>query len=381
MIQGRTRTSIREGPCFRILGWHISASCQKRGGGIASPKIKTTFSVEQAPLPTTGKRWGSSSVERGGIHRKIIFKSPVRKNIYNNKEQLVNELFYSPIRIAVDWEIRRVIMTHVEDKSLQSNLLYHFHLDEEVKPSLEFSKRLRAYLCYLFAQESAIPFDEIVPLATTMELLHNSTLAIDDIQDNGISRCGRDSLWIRVGRASAINAAYFLGLYSMQYYQEKRRQFNYYDYTTCITQFIERLLCGQQKDLDSDKIDKTVENYRAIVYGKTGALLNMACLLGSMPYSYCAETALLITEFANSLAICYQILDDLNDVKKDLTLDQSNIYFFVKKSGQTDKQIIQEIDRIREMEAIKLMKNIHHLHVVGILKTNSVDQFVNELIL
>ena len=91
MIQGRTRTSIREGPCFRILGWHISASCQKRGGGIASPKIKTTFSVEQAPLPTTGKRWGSSSVERGGIHRKIIFKSPVRKNIYNNKDKILRD--------------------------------------------------------------------------------------------------------------------------------------------------------------------------------------------------------------------------------------------------------------------------------------------------
>ena len=108
---------------------------------------------------------------------------------------LLNELFSSPIRKAVDQEIKRVIETQIENESLQTNLLYHFHLDEEVKPTLEFSKRLRAYLCYLFAQESAFPIEEIVPLATTVELLHNSTLAVDDIQDNSEYRCGRVYLW------------------------------------------------------------------------------------------------------------------------------------------------------------------------------------------
>lgn len=295
-------------------------------------------------------------------------------------KQIVNELFYSPIRIAVDKEIRRIILTQVDDESLRANLIYHFHLDTDVKPTMEFSKRLRAYLCYLFAQESSIPLDEIVPLATTVELLHNSTLAIDDIQDKGESRCGRDSLWKRVGIPSALNAAYFLGLYSLQYYQEKRMQFNYYDHTTCISQFIERLLCGQQKDLDSYKIEKTIDNYCAIACGKTGALLNMACVLGSMPYSYSAEIAQLIAEFANSLAFCYQILDDLYDIKKGFILDTSNIYYFVKKEDLSKEQAIMEIERIKKQGMYKMSKAIQKLHSSGILRTNKVDEIINELI-
>lgn len=294
--------------------------------------------------------------------------------------QLVNELFYSPIRVAVDQEIRNIIVTQVDDESLRANLLYHFHLDTDVKPTLEFSKRLRAYLCYLFAQESSVPLNEIVPLATTVELLHNSTLAIDDIQDNSDCRCDRDSLWRRVGIPSALNAAYFLGLYSLQYYQEKRREYNYFDHTTLITHFIERLLCGQQKDLDSDKIEKTIENYHAIVYGKTGALLNMACVLGNMPFSYNATNSQLIKDFANSLAVCYQILDDLNDIKNGLTIDESNVCNFINKDNRSDIQIMQEIERMMKLEMNKVFIFIQKFHVIGVLRTNIVDVFIDDLL-
>ena len=294
--------------------------------------------------------------------------------------QLVEDLFTSPIRAAVDHEIKEIIKTRVDDKVLQENLLYHFHFDEELKPTMEFSKRLRAYLCYLFAQESAIPFEATVPLATTLELLHNSTLAIDDIQDNSECRCGRDSLWKKIGIPSAINAAYFLGLFSLQYYQEKRREYNYYDYTMQITRFIERLLCGQQKDLDSGKIEKTVDNYYAIAWGKTGALMNMACLLGSMPYSYNEDHSRLISEFANSLAVCYQILDDLNDVKKGLPLDSSNIYYFVRNDNNMSKsQAIREIDRIMNVQMCNMTDCVQRLHISGVLRTKKVELFINKL--
>ena len=291
--------------------------------------------------------------------------------------KLVNKLFYSPLRVAVDQELRRIIMTQVNDDSLRANLLYHFHLDADVKPTMEFSKRLRAYLCYLFAQESALQFDKIVPLATTMELLHNSTLAIDDVQDKGEIRCGRDSLWKKAGIPSALNAAYFLGLYSLQYYQEKRKMLNFYDHTTIITQFIKRLLCGQQKDLDSCKIAKTISNYYEIAYGKTGALFNMACLLGTMPYSYSVEKSQMISEFANSLAVCYQILDDLNDIKKGVQLDPSNIYFFVSKRNLP---VMQNIENLLQIEMNKVSAHLQKLHLAGVLRTNIVDEFISELL-
>lgn len=291
--------------------------------------------------------------------------------------RLINELFNAPIRIAVDQEIRNIITTQVYDASLQTNLLYHLHLDVEVEPTMEFSKRLRAYLCYLFAQESLVSLDEIVPLATTLELLHNSTLAIDDIQDNSENRCGRESLWKKVGIPSALNAAYFLGLYSLQYYQEKRRLFNYFDYTDVITQFIERLLCGQQMDLDSAKIENSLDNYFAIAHGKTGALLNMACLLGSMPYSYSKKNSNVITEFANSLSVCYQIFDDLNDIKKGVPLDTSNIYFFVRNNNEP---VMKEIESILAIEIDKVKECIKKLHLVGVLRTNKIDIFINDLL-
>ncbi|MBX2801579.1 MAG: polyprenyl synthetase family protein [Myxococcales bacterium] len=67
-------------------------------------------------------------------------------------------------------------------------------------------KRLRARLALAAAAALGIPRQSLVPWAAAVEVLHNATLAHDDIQDGDWLRRDEPTLWVRHGLGQAINA-------------------------------------------------------------------------------------------------------------------------------------------------------------------------------
>jgi geranylgeranyl pyrophosphate synthase len=303
---------------------------------------------------------------------------------------ILNELFLSEKRQLVDKELKRIANEHVNNSQLRDNILYHLCLDEDIKPTLEHSKRLRAYLCLLFAEEAGHNIADIVPLAVVVELLHNSTLVIDDIQDNSPMRCGKTALWQKVGLANAINASYFLGLFSQSYFEIQRQKYGYWNYSNIFVKTVNKLISGQQTDINADAIkNKTVETYFEIAKGKTGALLNLTCHFGCMPYDYNQKKMELLTEFADIFACTYQIFDDLNDLNgylqdKKAILDSSNIYYFVSNnqtlSKQTIKETIPEIIEYKNRLLLNIFQCIDLFKDNKIITTNKLQLIINDIL-
>jgi geranylgeranyl pyrophosphate synthase len=304
---------------------------------------------------------------------------------------ILKELFLSTKRQLVDNELKRVINHYVSDTSLRDNILYHLCLDNNsIVPTLEHSKRLRAYLCLLFAEESGHNISDIVPLAVTVELLHNSTLIIDDIQDNDSQRCGKKALWVKVGLADSINAAYFLGLFSQSYLNIQRLKYGYFDYSNLFAESLNKLISGQQKDINSlSDENKSIDSYYEISIGKTGALLNMACCFGRFPKEFSIIQSLFIKEFTDLFSCAYQIFDDLSDLKNYLIsdnnkIDKSNIYFYISKQDSLNTQSVEKaLPQIRNLQCelfTKLLDSINKLKNERIIKTEKLNHFINTII-
>jgi len=303
---------------------------------------------------------------------------------------VINELFLSEKRQMVDAELKRIVNKYISSSQLRENILYHLCLDKDISPTLEHSKRLRPYLCLIFAEEAGHKIANIIPLAVTVELLHSSTLIIDDIQDDGNMRCGKPSLWKKVGLANALNASYFLGLFSQQYFDLQKQKYGYFDYAELFAETTDSLISGQQIDINANTVEnKNLNSYCEIAKGKTGALLNLCIHLGSMPYNYNQQTSILLKEFADMFSCAYQILDDLNDLQKYLSsdnfeLDSSNIFYFTSNNPTLTKSKVSElIPIIIEFQSTmmtKLKSSFNLLKNKQLLKTNNLLEIANTII-
>ena len=112
-----------------------------------------------------------------------------------HERKVLRELFDSPKRRLVDQELERVVRASATSDLLIDHLLYHLRLDAGTpEPTLGYSKRLRAYLCLLLAEEQGHDWRLALPSAVTVEFIHNATLIVDDVQDGDTQRCGRVAL-------------------------------------------------------------------------------------------------------------------------------------------------------------------------------------------
>ncbi|MCC5841166.1 MAG: polyprenyl synthetase family protein [Opitutales bacterium] len=71
-------------------------------------------------------------------------------------------------------------------------------------------KRVRARLCLRLCRAWQVAEAEAVTLAAAVELLHNTSLVIDDLQDGDLMRLGEASVWRVFGDAQAMNLSLFL---------------------------------------------------------------------------------------------------------------------------------------------------------------------------
>lgn len=232
--------------------------------------------------------------------------------------ELLCDLFISDKRQMVDSEIRRILTDYTANGELRQNLLYHMCLDDDsITPTFAHSKRLRSYLCLLIGEENSRNLEKVLPLAVTIELLHNATLLVDDVQDGDTIRCGKPALWSKVGIAQAMNASFFLANIAQAYYHKARLSQNLGDFTDRLIRCIDSLFDGQQIDICVKPLPEknTLALYQKMVHGKTGALLSLACVMGAYPDGmYVASNVVLLERFATQFALLHQLQDDFSDL-------------------------------------------------------------------
>jgi geranylgeranyl pyrophosphate synthase len=168
-------------------------------------------------------------------------------------------------------------------------------------------KRVRARLCLALSESLHVPPEEGIALAAAVELLHNASLVLDDVQDNDEMRRGRASIWRTFGRSQAINLGTFLIAQSTALAARLR------GISPLFAATLREATAGQSAEIDFHTATPTLTDYEKMAEAKTGALFALsaksAAILARLPEDLAATIG---NAFAR-LGAAYQVQDDLSD--------------------------------------------------------------------
>ena len=192
---------------------------------------------------------------------------------------------------AIEDEMRAVLRADGAGAGDPFYGMIHYHMgwaDEALRPAGGNSgKRIRPLLCLLASAAAGGDWQQAVPAAAAIEILHNFSLVHDDIQDNSPTRRGRSTVWTLWGQPQAINtgdamfalafaaiqrlsncgAAPTTTLAALQVFTD-----------TCIA-----LTEGQYLDMSFEqRATVTVDEYLRMIEGKTAALVGASVAIGAL---------------------------------------------------------------------------------------------------
>jgi geranylgeranyl diphosphate synthase type I len=185
----------------------------------------------------------------------------------------------------------------------------------QMKGKASNGKALRPTLALLTADATGGQWEKAVPAASALELFHNFTLIHDDIQDGDETRHGKPTVWALWGKEQAINAGdaahllssqAVLGLADTGYSAETTVQAH-----RLLTDTGLLLATGQAQDMGFEtRMDVTVEEYLAMIAGKTGALIETSIRMGALLGSADEQTTSHLGEYGRAIGVAFQIGDD-----------------------------------------------------------------------
>lgn len=216
--------------------------------------------------------------------------------------------FFREYQAQVDAELARLLPP--DGEPVQRSMAYTV---------LAPSKRVRPVLTLLAAELCGGTTEHSVPAAAAMELVHASSLILDDLpsMDDAPLRRGRRTNHLEFGEAIAILAAF--GLLNMAYGTIARR----YDpplasrLSSLLAEAVglEGLIGGQAADLLATEQQIGFEMLERIHRGKTGALFSAAATAGALVAGAPADKVASLAAYAKNLGLAFQIIDDLLDVE------------------------------------------------------------------
>lgn len=205
---------------------------------------------------------------------------------------------------------------------------------EEIWESMRYSvlaggKRLRPMLCLETCKVLSGSYEQAIPTACAIEMLHTQSLIHDDLpcMDNDDYRRGKLTNHKKFSESTAVLAGDALLSYAPQLIIQKTQRghegIKCHTVLRVLEEFLvsagaEKLIAGQVVDIASEgkQIDKETLNY--IHENKTGALFKLSVRCGAILGGADEETIEALTQFAEKLGLAFQIMDDILDVTATL---------------------------------------------------------------
>lgn len=190
-------------------------------------------------------------------------------------------------------------------------------------------KRIRPILAMLACGAISGKCETALEAACAIEILHNFTLAHDDVMDNSPTRRGRPTVHTKWDEPTAILTGDIMVGYAYRilgkYAGSKRFPEIIENLNTALIEVCE----GQAYDMQfNTNPEVSLENYILMIDKKTAALLEASVKFGGLVADATDEQIdILVHSYAYPLGIAFQIQDDLLDI----TADQA---VFGKPTGQ-----------------------------------------------
>lgn len=190
-------------------------------------------------------------------------------------------------------------------------------------------KRLRPVVTLLVADllgSRSGDQDAVLDLACAVELVHASSLILDDLpcMDDAATRRGRPATHRVYGEATALLASFALLNRAYELVGEAGQRLRLGRYTTAdLTHHLagavgsQGLIGGQALDLAGTGQPIDLAGLERIHSRKTGSLFAAAAELGAMAADAKRRELEMIASYAKNLGLAYQIVDDLLDVEGD----------------------------------------------------------------
>ncbi len=173
-------------------------------------------------------------------------------------------------------------------------------------------KRVRPALLLLsnYAAGGAAADENVVRLATVMEMLHTATLVHDDIIDNADTRRNRASVNARYGNQTAVLMGDWLYMSAFET-SLKERSLEVLDILTRLTRKMTEGELIQLTTLGKTSISET--EYFDILQRKTAYLFSACCEIGAILANAPMDWQIALKNFGMNLGTAFQIADDILD--------------------------------------------------------------------
>lgn len=228
---------------------------------------------------------------------------------------------------AVEEELKRQVarLDQPRTKPFHEMLTYHMGWTGEGAGPNATGKRIRPLMVLLTVASSLIN-DEVsksnninwlhaVSAAASIELIHNFSLAHDDIQDNSELRRGRKTLWVKWGSPMAINVGDALFVIANQSILDLAKHYPAEIVVRAagiLNNSCLELTQGQYLDMSyEERTDLAIDDYWPMIGGKTSSLLSACTHIGAVLGYAKEERAEAFRQFGYHLGLAFQVQDDI----------------------------------------------------------------------
>jgi len=180
-------------------------------------------------------------------------------------------------------------------------------------------KRLRPCISMLSCEAVSGDAKQMIPLATSVELLHNFTLVHDDIMDKSKLRRNLPAVHIKFGEPTAIMAGDLLFAKSFEAMHDlpvDPSVFKILDQN--LVKCIEEICEGQQLDIEFEQRKIIAEReYLEMIRKKTAVLFMLSAEGAAIACGGTKEEINALKEYGTLLGLAFQIWDDYLDISSD----------------------------------------------------------------
>ncbi|MDB4021037.1 polyprenyl synthetase family protein [Litorivicinus sp.] len=209
------------------------------------------------------------------------------------------------------------------------NKLFQTHLNSG-------GSRTRAFLALAAGIKLALPDSVRLPIATSVELLHQASLIHDDIQDQDSIRRGSTAIWDLAGESTAICLGDNMIAAAFEQLAMLPEPYSYHlaRLTIMLSRGVSTMAAGQALDCQwTPGSHLSLAQYEQIVRHKSGPLLGLPIAMTLLVNGGTDDQVTNILSGASSIGIAYQLADDLNDREDDYGQRLNGYWVIQENSG------------------------------------------------
>lgn len=205
----------------------------------------------------------------------------------------------------------------IENKMLSQTDGYHPDLKAALKVILSSGgKRIRPLIILLIGDLLNGPNDQLISLATAIELLHTATLIHDDLIDGAFLRRGIPTLNSQWSPAATVLTGDFLFSCSATMAAET----NNLEVIKLFSRTLTVIVNGEVNQLFSSRCNPSKEDYFKRIYAKTASLFETSAQSTAFLTNAPREQMLALKRFGYSFGMAFQVIDDLLDYVGDVSM-------------------------------------------------------------